>query len=357
MSKKIAFMLKNMFVCTLIIAVIGTGAGIAQAAGSFRDVPVNSWAHKYIAKLEAMGVVEGDEQGNYNPNASISHQESVIMALRFMGYDTVPASEESFSYQVDDWAADWVNFAVKKGVVSPSEETESEHWGKENVSREWAVKLAIRALGDQQSAEDMASQPTGFADDSSISSGYRGFVHAAHQKGIINGFPDNTFNPQGNVTRAQMAVIFGNAEKYMLQPANGALRGLVLSVSANELTVRVADGAVETFEMAQDAYIYGSNGLGSELEEGQQVLVIHQQGSAYFVEVSSDSDDKLSEGLKGDKGDKGDQGEQGEQGEKGEKGDQGNQGIQGSQGVQGPQGVKGDKGDQGEQGIQGVKGD
>lgn len=44
------------------------------------------------------------------------------------------------------------------------------------------------------------------------------FVSLAADRGIINGFPDNTFRPAENVTRAQVVTLFSNAEGRTLAP-------------------------------------------------------------------------------------------------------------------------------------------
>ncbi|MBD2863348.1 S-layer homology domain-containing protein [Paenibacillus oceani] len=351
-------MFKKLSVLSLSFAIVTGGAGTAQAYGSFSDVSADSWAYKYITKIAALGIAEGDDAGNFNAEAPISHQEAVIMALRFMGYDQVPDANgnDSFPHKADEWADDWAEFAASAGLLVASEENETGYWGREQASREWIVKLVIRVLGEQQTADTLAASPTRFADDNEISAQSRGYINAAYQMDIIGGFPDGTFQPQAMVTRAQMAAILGNAEKLMAQPANRAIRGKVIGYSPKEIEVISSGGAAEAYTLSPNAVIYGSEGLGSEPHIGENVLVIHNNGLAYFVEASAVSEEALPrlpgpQGPKGSQGDKGDKGEQGEKGDKGERGDKGDTGDQGSTGPQGIQGAKGDKGDKGDPGT------
>ncbi|MBT9260360.1 MAG: S-layer homology domain-containing protein [Clostridiales bacterium] len=68
--------------------------------------------------------------------------------------------------------------------------------------QEFAV-FVVRAMGKERLAEGFANNPTGFKDDKQIGDWARGAVYLASQMGIIAGYPDGTFKPQGNVTHAE----------------------------------------------------------------------------------------------------------------------------------------------------------
>lgn len=68
--------------------------------------------------------------------------------------------------------------------------------------QEFAV-FVVRAMGKERLAEGFANTPTGFKDDKQIGDWARGAVYLASQMGIIAGYPDGTFKPQGNVTQAE----------------------------------------------------------------------------------------------------------------------------------------------------------
>jgi hypothetical protein len=54
------------------------------------------------------------------------------------------------------------------------------------------------------------NERTSFADDTNISSWARGFVVVAVKYGLLNGYPDGSFGPQGSATRAEACAMIEN---------------------------------------------------------------------------------------------------------------------------------------------------
>ena len=64
------------------IAHSGAGALPVVSSAPFADVSTAYWAAPYIAALKGAGVVQGDGAGNFNPDASISRAEALVMIVR-----------------------------------------------------------------------------------------------------------------------------------------------------------------------------------------------------------------------------------------------------------------------------------
>lgn len=156
---------------------IGASAAPAAAAqsasgGAFSDVKVGLWAEKHIYKLAAQGIVIGNN-GQFRPNDSVTQQEAVLMALRFMKTDKQADSETAVvlpdGIEADNYFKPYVVLAFKQGLLDRTAESASvkdkQHWGKRAASREWIAELLIRALGKTQDAQAVGAEPTGFADD------------------------------------------------------------------------------------------------------------------------------------------------------------------------------------------------
>ena len=78
------------------------------------------------------------------------------------------------------------------------------------ISRQEIACVLIQALGKSQLAETNAQAVTKFVDDHSIASWSRGYVYETLQQGIINGYPDNTFKPASETTRAETCAMISN---------------------------------------------------------------------------------------------------------------------------------------------------
>ena len=52
----------------------------------FPDVQEDHWAYRYIAAAKENGIVDGDENGNFNPESNITNEELIKMAVCLVGY-------------------------------------------------------------------------------------------------------------------------------------------------------------------------------------------------------------------------------------------------------------------------------
>lgn len=56
------------------------------ASAGFPDVPDTHWAAGYIQAAKESGIVAGDENGNFNPEKSVTNEEFVKMLVCLLGY-------------------------------------------------------------------------------------------------------------------------------------------------------------------------------------------------------------------------------------------------------------------------------
>ncbi len=72
------------------VKIICTAANIAADVAekiSFPDVSEEHWAYKYICAAKANGIIDGDENGNFNPEAAITNEEIVKILVCLLGYN------------------------------------------------------------------------------------------------------------------------------------------------------------------------------------------------------------------------------------------------------------------------------
>lgn len=94
-----------------------------------------------------------------------------------------------------------VNLLVDLGITKGM--TPTTFGPNDKMTREQFAAFVIRASHQEALANSFSNQQTSFQDDAAISSWARGSVYLAVQQGIIRGYPDNTFRPQGLVTEAE----------------------------------------------------------------------------------------------------------------------------------------------------------
>lgn len=66
------------------------------AVSAFPDVIDSHWAKFYINAIKRMGIIVGDENGNFNPESDITNEEIIKMLINSMGY--APMAEQTGGY-------------------------------------------------------------------------------------------------------------------------------------------------------------------------------------------------------------------------------------------------------------------
>lgn len=272
-----------------------SAANVNNAAVSlFSDVQSGFWAEKYIYKLAAQGIIVGDA-GKFRPSDNVTHQEAITMAIRFMNLsgelgsgDTAPAE-----LQVSGYSKAYIELALKKNLIDKEEELAAlnakESWGQKKASREWVAKILIRALGKEAEAKALGNTATGFADHNKISAAVRGYVNLAAQLDITKGIEGNKFDPQGSVTRAQIATFFGKGGEHLQAGYSNVYEGIVTELTDSKLTLYV-DNQLKSFTLDNRSVYFTKDSQlkisKSELKPYTKVMAIDKIGSAAYVEVT-----------------------------------------------------------------------
>ncbi|MET3684446.1 hypothetical protein ABID56_002583 [Alkalibacillus flavidus] len=129
----------------------------------FDDVPDSHWAADSISALYEAGVVQGDEDGLYNPTSDLSRAAIAEMVVKAYGLDMNTDNEMSFDdVSEDDWFANNVNILASHGLVegdgegfySPRHDMQRQHFAK-------LVYDAEVAYGDIDNGNDQGDGENG----------------------------------------------------------------------------------------------------------------------------------------------------------------------------------------------------
>lgn len=169
----------------------------------FHDVTENDWFYDYVVELTARGVVNGVSPTEFEPNENLTRAHLVTMVYRLAGEPTVEATtskftdvkENSYYFKATVWAE-------QNGIINGTSETTFEP--DAFVTREQMVTILYRFSGDKGSYEDKLD---GYKDAADIYHYAKNAVGWATEKGVVAGYPDGTFQPKGNATRAEAAKV------------------------------------------------------------------------------------------------------------------------------------------------------
>ncbi|MGO4548072.1 S-layer homology domain-containing protein [Paenibacillus sp. 2TAB23] len=127
----------------------------------------------------------------------------------------LPVSEGTTPAELSDIAGHWaeasIKQAVKDGIVNGYVDGTFKP-GKTITRAEFTVML-MKALNAQEAGAELT-----FTDKADIGTWAQAAVAQAVQDGIISGYQDGTFQPNANITRAEMATMIGKAFELSLDP-------------------------------------------------------------------------------------------------------------------------------------------
>lgn len=176
--------------------------GEAQPDKGFFDLPATHWAINVIKELNQKGIVGGYPDNTFKPENNVTRAEFAKMLVKALGLPEKTAAEATFNDVASSaWYFGVVETAAQKGLVK----------GYDNgifqpdklITREEIAAIMVRAAGKDTLAAGSAQEKTAFADDTGIAGWARGSVVISVKEKIINGYPDGTFGPRRNATRAE----------------------------------------------------------------------------------------------------------------------------------------------------------
>lgn len=170
---------------------------------SFADMKEAEWAAEYVAELAEKGIVSGDENGNFRPNASITREEFVKLLVGALGIEIGDATKSFADADIDAWYARYLAAAKAAGIITGNEDG-TFGVGKEITRQDMAV-MAVRAVN--AIGKTLPSGGATFTDSDSISSYAAQAVGQMQEAGILNGIGNGMFAPMDSTSRAAAAKV------------------------------------------------------------------------------------------------------------------------------------------------------
>lgn len=221
------------------------------AAGVFQDTQ-GHWAERVIEKWSEYELIRG-YNGRFQPDQSITRADMAVIIDRLLDYQT--GGSNTFKDLPDDYYTDAVLRTVQEGVLQGYDGAIRP---LDPITREEAVCVMARAL-----KIDAADTAAGFMDDAQIASWAMPSVASFAVKGYIGGKTGNRFDPQANITRAEVVQLLDNMiSDYIVAP------GTVTSVGDGIVIVKTS-GVVLRGVTIKNALVLGGKAGEVTLDGGK----------------------------------------------------------------------------------------
>ena len=188
----------------IVFTVIGKNDTVAPPRRPFEDIPVGTWYTGAVKWINAVGWMSGTGDYKFSPNATVTRGmiAQILYAAEFK--PAVSGSSKFTDVKAGKWYADAVNWAAEKGLVSGY--GDGLFKPEAPITREQMVAILYKYAQmkgyDLTAVADLSKYP----DQAKISKWAVTAMKWGVSHGIISG-TNNGIEPQGNATRAQIAVI------------------------------------------------------------------------------------------------------------------------------------------------------
>jgi len=303
---------KGLKILSVMLAVLVLAAGLpltAAAARVFTDVGDGEWYDTYVLKAYEAGLITGFEDATFKPNDQISKVQVIICLARLAGYANDPGVDtyiqrhkariaaNGIPEAAYGWAYGYLAFALEKGIVTEEElATFIKSDGSSNNAKRYEVAVYFaRALGLETEAKSYTNLMLGFVDNELISQWSRGYIKVLLDRGIMKGDNNNRFNPNNEITRAEVATMLSSSLEYVgtAQLGTTSIEGTIqekgTGTGGTYIKINTTSGAVDIYYTDPNVTVK-LNGLSSTLASvaaGQQGTFGIKNDKIVSIDVTS----------------------------------------------------------------------
>lgn len=178
-----------------------TFAASADAQPALKDVQ-NHWASQAITSFYQNHYINGDMEGNFNPDANITREDAAAILSNMVGTNTTAKS--AFTDVQGRWSESAIATLSEKHIINGY--ADSTFLPANNVTREEFAVIAYNYLV-YKGVNTGTVTAQSFADENEISSWAEKPVGLLASMGYIKGHSGNVFDPKANITRAEAVEI------------------------------------------------------------------------------------------------------------------------------------------------------
>ena len=171
----------------------------------FTDVSETDWFHDAVRYVYDNGLMDGVGDGQFAPNATTNRAMVVTILYRLAGEPAVAGDVGFTDVESGLWYSNAVAWAAQNGIVNGISATEFAPAG--DLTREQLATILYRYAESMGYDVSASADLSGFPDAGDIQAYAMEALSWAVAEGLLQGFEDDSLQPQSTATRAQIATI------------------------------------------------------------------------------------------------------------------------------------------------------
>lgn len=161
----------------------------------------NHWAEKEVTYFLQKQIISGYPDGSFRPDNSITRVEFYKIINGLLGF----VDKGVVNYN-DVNKLDWFYPEVEKGIAAKYLSGYGNLYPNKNILRNEVARI----IGTVFDLDVNPSYANIFSDSSAMNLEDKGYIGALANEGYISGYPDGSFRPFGEITRAEVVKILSN---------------------------------------------------------------------------------------------------------------------------------------------------
>ena len=125
---------------------------MGSSAAGYQDVDASNVNQEAIEVLQTVGIMTGDQNGNFNPDGSITRNEMAVVMSNLMAYNVASYKNTSPFTDVPSWAEPYVVACYTNGIIAGYDA--KTFGGSDSVTTSQAALMLLKALGYFQYQSD-----------------------------------------------------------------------------------------------------------------------------------------------------------------------------------------------------------
>lgn len=188
----------------------------ASTAASFKDMK-GHWAELAVKQAAEKGYIKGYEDNTFRPKAQVTRAEFAAMLTRTIPKEVTGVKVNFTDVSDSFWGKDAIEKGLALGFINPSDYANSKFQPNQAMTRAELAKWMANGLNTMNSEYGKVVQTLANSQSTliPIPEFYGGgvnkkdlpYIGLAMGTGLLNGYEDDTFRPNGTTTRAEVAAI------------------------------------------------------------------------------------------------------------------------------------------------------
>ncbi len=228
------------------------------------------WSKAAVSRAATLDFIKGYPDNTFWPEKDISQLESLVLFMGAMDLGNEKTSAKKVKIEAPrplnipevPWGQSYMDAAVERGLLD--DKWRSGFRADQPASRGQVVSLLCHLLQLPISDSSSVGHDT-FSDLGATSSEYKSYITALTRAGIMRGYGDGTFRPEGSLKRSEAAVLLSSLmeQKWVKADTSRIMEGwvekIIIDKNQKEVELRSLSG-VKKVKVDQDLQCFTTAG-------------------------------------------------------------------------------------------------